>query len=74
MTRGVMRIIAMGLALCWSLDRYGLPLNEDIYYMERLPVVVDPLEVCLVGVEEEGEGDGEKDGNDTATTTPETEL
>lgn len=42
--------IAMGLVLCWALDRYGLPLNENVYYIERLPVVVNPVEVVLVGV------------------------
>src|SRR5690606_28824089 len=28
--------IAIGLALCWALDRYGLPLNENVYYIEKL--------------------------------------
>jgi lipoprotein-releasing system permease protein len=42
--------IAMGLALCWALDRYGLPLNENVYYIEKLPVMVNPVEVALVGV------------------------
>jgi ABC-type lipoprotein release transport system permease subunit len=42
--------IGMGLALCWALDRFGLPLNENVYYIEKLPVVVNPLEVALVGV------------------------
>ncbi len=42
--------IAMGLGLCWALDRYGLPLNENVYYIEKLPVVVNPLEVALVGI------------------------
>jgi len=42
--------IGMGLGLCWALDRYGLPLNENVYYIEKLPVVVNPLEVALVGI------------------------
>ena len=42
--------IAMGLALCWALDTYGLPLNENVYYIEKLPVVVNPVEVTLVGI------------------------
>ena len=42
--------IAMGLGLCWALDTYGLPLNENVYYIEKLPVVVNPLEVALVGI------------------------
>jgi lipoprotein-releasing system permease protein len=42
--------IAMGLGLCWALDRYGLPIPESVYYIEKLPVVVNPEEVVLVGV------------------------
>lgn len=42
--------IGMGLGLCWALDRFGLPLNENVYYIEKLPVVVNPAEVALVGV------------------------
>ena len=41
--------IGMGLGLCWALDRFGLPLNENVYYIEKLPVVVNPVEVALVG-------------------------
>ncbi len=42
--------ISMGLGLCWALDRFGLPLEESVYYIERLPVVVNPFEVALVGI------------------------
>lgn len=42
--------IGMGLVLCGLLDRFGLPLNENVYYIEKLPVVVNPAEVALVGV------------------------
>ncbi|MBC8071401.1 MAG: FtsX-like permease family protein [Deltaproteobacteria bacterium] len=42
--------IGTGLGLCWWLDFCGLPLNENVYYVEKLPVVVDPSEVALVGV------------------------
>lgn len=42
--------IAMGLALCWDLDSYGFPLNPNVYYIEKLPVVVNPVEVAMVGV------------------------
>lgn len=40
--------IGTGLGLCWALDRFGLPL--PVYYVEQLPVVVNPAEVALVGV------------------------
>ncbi len=42
--------IGTGLGLCWWLDFCGLPLNENVYYVEKLPVVVNPSEVVLVGV------------------------
>lgn len=42
--------IGLGLGLCWALDRFGLPLNENVYYIEKLPVVVNPIEVALVGL------------------------
>lgn len=42
--------IGIGLALCWALDRYGMPLNENVYYIEKLPVVVNLSEVALVGI------------------------
>lgn len=41
--------ITLGLALCFSLDRFGFPFNENVYYIERLPVVVNPIEVAVVG-------------------------
>jgi len=42
--------ISMGLVLCATLDRFGLPINENVYYIEKLPVVVNPGEVVLVGL------------------------
>lgn len=42
--------IAMGLALCWALDTFGLPINENVYYIEKLPVVVDAAEVTAIGL------------------------
>ncbi|TPV95558.1 MAG: FtsX-like permease family protein [Myxococcales bacterium FL481] len=41
--------ILVGLGLCLALARYGFPINEDVYYFERLPVVVNPVEVLIVG-------------------------
>ncbi len=42
--------IAVGLSLCLALDQFGFPFNENVYYIERLPVVVDPVEVGIVGI------------------------
>jgi lipoprotein-releasing system permease protein len=41
--------IALGLGLCWALDRFGLPLDESVAYIQKLPVVVSPAEVALIG-------------------------
>jgi lipoprotein-releasing system permease protein len=34
--------VATGLVGCWALSEYGFPLNENVYYIDRLPVHVDP--------------------------------
>jgi ABC-type lipoprotein release transport system permease subunit len=47
---GALGGISVGLALCWALDTFGFPFNENVYYIERLPVVVNPVEVAVVGV------------------------
>ncbi len=47
---GAISGIAFGLNLAWALDTYGFPMNENLYYIEKLPIVVDPVEVLLVGI------------------------
>lgn len=47
---GALGGISMGLGLCYALDRFGFPFNENVYYIERLPVVINPAEVAVVGV------------------------
>lgn len=42
--------LLVGLGLCLGLDRFGFPFDENVYYIEQLPVVVNPLEVLLVGI------------------------
>jgi lipoprotein-releasing system permease protein len=37
--------VATGLVGCWALSEYGFPLNENVYYIDRLPVHVDPWSV-----------------------------
>lgn len=39
---------ALGLAGCWVLDRYPFPLDSDVYYLDSLPVVVEPLTIAFV--------------------------
>jgi lipoprotein-releasing system permease protein len=40
----------VGLAGCWGLKRYEYPLDTDVYYLDKLPVVVDYPTVALVAV------------------------
>ncbi|MEZ4381590.1 MAG: FtsX-like permease family protein [Nannocystaceae bacterium] len=42
--------IGVGLLFCAILAKQGLPLPAENFYTQRLPVVVSPLEVCVVGV------------------------
>ncbi|MCB9702763.1 MAG: FtsX-like permease family protein [Myxococcales bacterium] len=42
--------IAVGLLFCLLLARQGLPLGADNFYVQRLPVVVSPVEVVVVGL------------------------
>ncbi|MCB9752741.1 MAG: FtsX-like permease family protein [Myxococcales bacterium] len=42
--------IAVGIAVCLALDRFGLPLADGMPGFEELPVAIKPLEVTLVGV------------------------
>jgi lipoprotein-releasing system permease protein len=38
----------LGLVGCLGLDRYRFPLDIDVYYLDSLPVVVEPATVLLV--------------------------
>ncbi len=40
----------LGLAGCWALKAYGWPLDTDVYYVDSLPVVVEPLTVSMVAL------------------------
>ncbi len=42
--------VLTGLAVCAVGSRVGLPVDEDIYYIQQLPLEVDPVEVVLVGL------------------------
>jgi lipoprotein-releasing system permease protein len=37
--------ITTGLAGCWMGKRFGLPLNPDVYYIDKMPIHVDPMSV-----------------------------
>lgn len=41
--------LVLGVGIAWAVDRFRLiPLEESIYFIDRLPVAVDPLDVGLV--------------------------
>jgi lipoprotein-releasing system permease protein len=37
--------IATGLLLCWAGKRFGVPVSPDVYYIDRLPIHVEPTSV-----------------------------
>jgi lipoprotein-releasing system permease protein len=40
--------VMTGVAGCLALERWGLPLDPDVYYITKLPVRMNPHEVVLV--------------------------
>jgi len=42
--------IATGLLACWAGKRFGIPLNPDVYYIDKLPVNVDAGDFFLVTI------------------------
>ena len=38
--------IGTGLLACWAGKQFGLPLNPDVYYIDKLPIHVDPQSVA----------------------------
>lgn len=45
---GTVTGIAAGVAGCWALGRFGVPLNTDVYYITTLPVKMNPYEIAAV--------------------------
>jgi lipoprotein-releasing system permease protein len=40
--------VAGGLGLCWAASTWGLPLNPDVYYIDQLPIHVEPGSVMAI--------------------------
>jgi lipoprotein-releasing system permease protein len=40
--------VLLGCATCWAFDRFGLPLDTEVYYITKLPVKVNPSELIAV--------------------------
>jgi lipoprotein-releasing system permease protein len=42
--------LGFGYVLCFWFEHFGIALNPEVYYIDRLPVFIDPTEFALVGV------------------------
>ncbi len=42
--------LLLGLGTCLLIDKVGIPLDPEVYYISHLPVRVDPLEFALVAL------------------------
>ena len=42
--------LALGYVMTFAFERFGIRLNPEVYYIDRLPVHIDPTEFTLVGV------------------------
>jgi lipoprotein-releasing system permease protein len=42
--------VVTGLVLCLSLSRSGVRLDPDVYYIDRLPVAVNPSDYVAVAL------------------------
>jgi lipoprotein-releasing system permease protein len=42
--------LALGYAVCFAAENFGVRLNPEVYYIDRLPVHIDPMEFLTVGV------------------------
>ncbi|HEY7724634.1 MAG TPA: ABC transporter permease, partial [Anaeromyxobacteraceae bacterium] len=42
--------LILGLGTCLFIDRVGIPLDPEVYYISNLPVRMDPLEFSLVAL------------------------
>jgi lipoprotein-releasing system permease protein len=40
----------LGYMVCFAAEHFGIRMNPEVYYMDRLPVHIDPMEVTLTGV------------------------
>lgn len=49
-TIGTVLGVGMGLSACLLAKKYGIPLNPDVYYIDRLPIHVDGSSVALIAL------------------------
>jgi lipoprotein-releasing system permease protein len=42
--------LGLGYAVCFAAEHFGIRLNPEVYYIDKLPVHIDPTEFLTVGV------------------------
>ena len=42
--------LALGYAMCFAAEHFGVRLNPEVYYIDKLPVHIDPSEFIAVGL------------------------
>jgi len=47
---GLVLGVGVGIAACLGLGRYGLPLPAEVYYIEKMPIVMRATEIAAVGL------------------------
>ena len=40
--------VAFGLMMCWLVELYGYTLDPEVYFIERLPVEVNPVQIAWI--------------------------
>ena len=47
---GALGGLGMGFVVCYGAKHIGIGMNPEVYYIDRVPVHIDPVEFLLVGV------------------------
>jgi lipoprotein-releasing system permease protein len=47
---GALLGLSLGVGICLFIARFGLPLDPDVFYIDRLPVVMSAAEIATIGV------------------------
>lgn len=42
--------LLLGYMMCFAAEHFGIRLNPEVYYIDRLPVHIDPTEFALTGI------------------------
>lgn len=40
--------VSLGVLLCYCIGHFGIPINPEVHYIEKLPVNIEPVEIALV--------------------------